>query len=163
MDHSKAITIFEEIQARPYSLSLKSGNPCNNCYYKGVELLQKLGEIGYTVRGRGGVTYWDEAIFGKEILSLFPDDLMTTHFYTEIFLNDKWRIIDPSFQPSLEQYGLTIGSWENGKSCFPLTKIFTQEELHEYLKDWLDTDYQNDFFERGRPAWVALNQWFAGK
>lgn len=163
MDHSQAIKIFEEIQARPYNLSLEAGEPCNNCYFKGVELLQELGELGYTVRGRGGVTYWDENVFGKEIINLLPDNFIITHFYMEICLDNKWRILDPSYQPSLEKYGLTVGSWENGKSCFPLTKFFTQEEFHEYLKEWRDKDYQNDFFERGRPVWEALNKWFVDK
>lgn len=163
MDHAQAIKIFEEIQERPYGLSLEPEESCNNCYFKGVELLQRLGELGYTVRGRGGATYWDENVFGKEIVDLIPNDFMITHFYMEIYLDDKWRIIDPSFQPSLAQYGLTIGSWENGQSCFPLTKAFTQEEFHNYLEEWRDQDYQKDFFKRGRPAWEAINKWFEGK
>lgn len=161
MDHSQAIEIFKEIQARPYDLSLEAGESCNNCYFKGIELLQKLGELGYAVRGRGGVTYWDENIFGKEITDLIPTDFMITHFFMEIYLDNEWRILDPSYQTTLEKYGLTTGSWQNGKSCFPLTKIFTQEEFHDYLKIWRNQEYQNDFFKRGRPAWEALNVWFA--
>jgi len=166
MDHSKAIAIFEEIQGRPYDLSLNAGDSCNNCYFKGIELLKKLGELGelgYAVRGRGGETFWDEKIFGADITNLIPDDFLITHFFVEIFLNNEWRIIDPSYQPSLAQYGLTIGSWENGASCFPLTKIYSQEDFLAYQDEWYDKKYQNDFFERGRPAWEALNVWFEGK
>lgn len=163
MDHSKAIKIFQAIQARPYNLSLEPGSPCNNCYFKGIELLKRLGEIGYSVRGRGGATYWDKAIFGDEIISLIPDDFLITHFFIEIFLEEEWRILDPSFQTSLGEYGLPIGSWDNGLSCFPLTKIYSQEEFISYQEEWYAENYQSDFFDRGKPAWQALNQWFAGK
>jgi hypothetical protein len=163
MDHSEAISVFEDIQARPFNVSLVSGEPSNNCYFKGIELLQRLGEMGYAVRGRCGESYWDEKIFGKEITNLIPEDLMTTHFYTEIYLNDKWNILDPSVQPSLEKYGFTIGSWENGKSCFPITKLYTQSEYQKYRKEWFNDDYQKDFFDRGLPLRKALNEWFASR
>jgi len=163
MDHSKAISIFKEIQSRPYSLSLDAGEVSNNCYFKGIELLKRLGELGYAVRGRGGETFWDENIFGREITDLIPDDFLITHFYIEIYLDTEWRILDPSYQPSLEKYGLTIGSWENGESCFPLTKIYSQDDFLAYQNEWYDKSYQHDFFERGRPAWEALNAWFAEK
>ncbi|MEM9470032.1 MAG: hypothetical protein AAF988_07695 [Pseudomonadota bacterium] len=112
------------------------------------------------MRGRGAETYWEPNIFGDEITSLIPDDFLITHFYVEILLENEWRILDPSFQLSLEKEGLTIGSWDNGKSCFPLTKIYTQEEFHAYQKEWFNKEYQDDFFERGRDAWIALNKWF---
>ena len=88
---------------------------------------------------------------------------MTTHFYVEIYLDDKWHILDTSFQPSLKKYGLTIGAWENGKSCFPITKLYTQSEYQEYRQDWFDEAYQKDFFDRGLPLWKALHQWFLEK
>lgn len=163
MDHSLAISVFKEIQARPYRTSLSPNEPADNCYFKGIELLQKLGTLGYTVRGRVADTYWDENIFPKEIIDLEPQGFPDTHFFVEIFLGDQWRVIDPSFQPSLEQYGLTIGSWENGKSCFPLTKIYTQEESITYQKKWFSESFQRKIYEMRRPFWVALNQWFEGK
>ena len=123
-------------------------------------MLQRLGEMGYAVRGRCGESYWDEDIFGKEIIELIPEGLMTTHFYTKIYLDDEWHILDPSFQPSLSKHGLTIGSWKNGKSCFPITKLYTQSEYQEYRKDWFNEAYQKDFFERGLPLWKALHEWF---
>ncbi len=161
MDHSEAIAVFEEIQARPFNVSLVSGEPSNNCYFKGIELLQRIGEMGYAVRGRCGESYWDENIFGKNVIDLIPENLMTTHFYVEIYLNDEWRILDTSFQPSLAKYSLNIGSWENGTSCFPITKLYTQEEYQVYRQNWFDKEYQKDFFERGLPLWKALNIWFS--
>lgn len=161
MDHSWAKDIFLEIQARPYSCLAETPEaPCNNCFYKGRELIQRLAILGYAVRGRVGETTWHAGNIPKYISDLLPKDMLVTHFYPEIFLDNKWRIIDPSFQPSLEKYDLTIGSWENGKSCFPLQKIYTQEESIAYQKMWFNPEYQKEFFERGGKCWTALNTWF---
>lgn len=160
MNHDWAKEVFLDIQARPYTLSTQAGEESNNCYFKGIELLQRLGIMGYTVRGRVGETYWDPAVFSKEIVDLMPPDILTTHFYTEILLDNSWRILDPSFQPSLVKYGLTIGSWDGGECCFPITKLYFHAESIQYQKQWFDHDYQKDFFDRGGPCWRALNEWF---
>ena len=162
MNHDLAKSIFSEIQARPYSLSLAAGAPSNNCYYKGIELLQRLGILGYTVRGRVGETYWDRNIIPTSILDLLPADIHVTHFYCEVQIDGQWRIVDPSFQPTLKKMGFNIGAWEGtAQSCFPITKLYTQEESIAYQQQWFDPSYQRDFFERGLPCWRALNDWFA--
>lgn len=162
MDHSRAKEVFQEIQARPYSMSLQSRQPSNNCYYKGIELLQRLGVLGYTVRGRVGETYWDPKIVPAEILALLPADILVTHFFVEAQVEGQWKIVDPTFQPALLKYGFTIGSWEGTSSpCFPITKLYSQEESIAYQQKWFDLDYQKDFFARGGPCWKALDVWFA--
>lgn len=161
MNDVLAKRIFEEIQARPYNIGLTPQDRPHNCYFKGIELLQRLGILGYTVRGRVGETYWDEAIFGREITDLLSADILTTHFFVEIYQNDTWRALDPSFQPQLSKYGLTIGTWENGKHCFPITKLYTQEESIAYQEKWFNPQLQQDFFKRGGPTWSALQKWFA--
>ena len=163
MDHSVAIKIFEDIQRRPYRLALEPDQPAQNCYFKGVELLQKLGILGYGVRGRVAETYWDAEIFGIEAVSLIPDDLTVTHFFVEVLIDGQWRLLDPSFQPNLKQYGLTIGGWDSNQSCFPLTKIYTQEESLNYQLQWSDETHRDDFFNKGLPAWKAIDAWFKDK
>lgn len=162
MDDSWAKNIFLEIQERPYDcLPLTPNDDCNNCFYKGRELIQRLAILGYTVRGRVAETTWHTDIIPTEISNLLPKNILVTHFYTEIYQDGKWRIIDPSFQPSLEKYGFTIGSWDNGESCFPLIKIYSQEESIAYQKMWFNEDYQKEFFGKGGACWKALNEWFA--
>ncbi|MCB1537807.1 MAG: hypothetical protein H6865_00315 [Rhodospirillales bacterium] len=160
MDHARGKEIFAQIQARPYSLSTVPGVPSDNCYFKGVELLQRLGVLGYAVRGRVGETYWDDRIFPPEIVALLPADILTTHFFVEALIDGAWRALDPSFQPGLAKYGLTIGSWDNGLVCFPVTRLYTQEESIAYQQKWFDPEYQKDFFERGGACWRALDVWF---
>ncbi len=162
MNHSRARQIFEEIQARPYSLSPAPNIPSNNCYYKGTELIQRLGGIGYTLRGRCGETYWDPQIIPEDIVNLLPKDIQVTHFFPEVLIDGVWRIIDPTFQPSLAKYGFTIGAWEGtSKPCFPITKLYSHEKQLAYCDEWFAPDYARDFFERGGPCWKALDAWFA--
>lgn len=161
MDHTRAKKIFEEIQARPYRLSM-AGEPSNNCFFKGSELLQKLGILGYAVRGRVGETFWDKNIVPAEIVDLLPADIQVTHFYPEVLMDGNWRIVDPSFQPDLGKFGFQIGAFEGTeKPCFPITRLYTQEESVSYQEKWFDPAYQKDFFERGGPCWQALDKWFA--
>ena len=161
MDHQIAKDVFLEIQKRPYSISLFPNETCDNCYYKGIELIQRLAVLGYTVRGRIGETYWDPNIIPKEILSLMPSDLLNTHFLVEIFIDDKWMILDTSFQKSLSKYGFTIGSWgRDSQSCFPITKLYSQEESIAYQQSFFDPKTLEELFNKARPFYKELNKWF---
>lgn len=160
MDHSLAKAAFEEIQARPYGLSDKPGEVSNNCYFKGIELLQRLGIMGYTVRGRIGEMRWPSELLPAHIMALLPKDVLSTHFFVEIYQDGKWRILDPSFQPALEKCGLPICTWGNGVCCCDITKLYTQEESLAYQANWFDPDYQKNFFKKAGPFWKALNTWF---
>ena len=163
MDHSQAIEIFKEIQARPYQVSTEYDVPANNCYFKGIELMQKLAVLGYTVRGRIAETYWDDKVIPKEILSLTPKDYEVTHIVTEIEIDGEWRFLDPSYQLDLGKHGLTTGSWENGQSCFPITKLFSQEESITYQKLWSGEDKIKAYFKNCFDFHTALNKWFASR
>lgn len=57
MNHDLAISVFEEIRNRPYAWSVQKDVHANNCYFKGIEVLQRLGSFGYAVRGCVGETY----------------------------------------------------------------------------------------------------------
>ena len=160
MDHTEAITIFNEIRSRPYGIAVKEGEACHNCFYKGVELLQKLSILGYAVRGRIGESYWDKDLIPANVLALIPEDIILTHFFTEIYMDGAWRALDPSFQTSLSNYGFTVGTWDNGQVCFPITKLYDQSVASKYLRHWSKPEIIKDYFNRGGAAWRALNDYF---
>lgn len=160
MKHRKARQIFEEIQGRPYRVAVAPDIVANNCYYKGQELLQRLALLGYAVRGRVCETFWDPQVFPQDIVDLHPDDILSTHFYVEVLVDDEWRIIDPSFQPALAQYGFTIGSWEGTPTpCFPAVKIYSDVEMAQYQRLWRSPGYMENYFQRCQDFLSRMNAW----
>ena len=158
MDHSYAIGIFKEIQARPYGLCLSPGVPANNCFFKGTELLRKLGTLGYTVRGRVCDTYWDKNILPAAAVDLLPTHMPCTHFFTEVMVDGEWTIADASLQPSMAKHGFTIGSFgKGGESCFPVTKLYSPEETIACTKDWDDPAYTKNLYAEWVAGWSAIN------
>jgi hypothetical protein len=160
MDHSLAKTIFEEIRERPYSVSESADSVCNNCYYKGMELLQRLGALGYIVRGRLGETYWDSKIIPQEIVDLYPTEFPCLHFFVEINDNEIWRYLDPSIESGLAKYGFPVADWDGSNApCFPITKLYSQEEVLRFFKTWEDPAYVSAYFDRASPFFIRFNQW----
>lgn len=161
MGHAEAKAIFEEIRARPYRVSVTSDEVCNNCYFKGIELMQRLEALGYRVRGRLGETYWDRLIFPAEILALWPADIGVTHFFVEVEIDSAWRTLDPSLQPGMEQHGFTVCEFDDGGVCFAITKLYNEEETRDYHVKWADELLVAEYFDRAGPALRAMNAWFA--
>ncbi len=161
--HAVARRIFEEIRERPYAVSVEAGVAANNCYYKGIELLQRLGCLGYAVRGCTAETFWDETLIPPEIHKLYPPKHLVTHFYVEAEIDGAWRILDPSFDPVLEKAGFRIGQWDSRTiACFTLTKIYDQKEQIAYTEMWNDPVYAVSYFLEAGPFLRAFNTWLDG-
>lgn len=160
MKHDQARAIFEDIRARPYGVAEVQGAACHNCYYKGIELLQRLGILGYAVRGRIGEVDWRELPLPPEVLGLVPDGMDSTHFWVEVCEDGVWRALDASFQPGLAVRGLRIGEWDNGATCFTITKLYSQEEVAAYFDKWADPALEAAEFARAGAFFRAVNRWF---
>ncbi len=160
MAHETARRIFEEIRSRPYRVSDKIGMPADNCYFKGVELLQRLGVLGYAVRGRVGETRWDRTIIPDRIVDLYPARFLVTHFYVEAEIEGAWRILDPSFDPALRKAGFRIAEWDGENApCFDMVKVHSQEEAVAYQAMWNDPVYALGYFEQAGAFLTELNAW----
>jgi hypothetical protein len=159
MEHQAARTIFEEIRSRPYAWSTEIGKPASNCYFKGIELLQRLGILGYTVRGRIGETYLDTKI-PEEVRVLYPSEFQLTHFWVEVQLAEVWRTLDASYDPGLAYAGFNVNDWDSNQTCFQITKTYTQQEAIAYQSTWNDPGYARSYFEAVRPCATALNNWY---
>lgn len=160
MNHDAARAIFNEIRDRPYGVSSAQGVAYNNCYYKGIELLQRLGILGYTVRGQIGIAYWNPALFPADVLALMPADFPGTHFWCEVTLDGTWVPLDPSFDPPLARTGLPVREFGDGKLCFEITKTFTQDENITYKKEWADPQRVAAYYASSTPFLAALNAFF---
>jgi hypothetical protein len=154
-----ARAIFEEIRNRPYAWSSQIDKPANNCYFKGIELLQRLGALGYAVRGRVGETFLDTVI-PEEIRLLYPTEFQLTHFWVEVLLNDIWHTLDASYDPGLASAGFNVNEWDSNRTCFEITKTYTQEEAIAYHDVWSDPEYARSYFKAVGPCAMALNEWY---
>lgn len=161
MNHDAARNVFNELRARPYAVSQTPGTRAENCYFKGTELLQRLGALGYAVRGCVAETYWDPELFPAELLALEPKDFQTTHFWCEAELDGKWTPLDPSFDPALAAHGFTVSEFGDGQLCFPATRHFTHEENIAYQAVWSDPDYAQRYFAASAAFLAGLNAFFA--
>ena len=159
MYHEAAKAIFCEIRNRPYAWSTTYGLPANNCYFKGTELLQRLGAIGYTVRGKVRETYLDEKI-PTEIKNQYPSQFLLTHFWVEVFLENMWHTLDASYDPGLQRIGFIVNGWESNQTCFDITKVCTQEETVSYAVEWHSEEYAQRYFSAIYPCATSLNAWF---
>jgi hypothetical protein len=159
MEHQTARTIFEEIRNRPYAWSTEIGKPANNCYFKGVELLQRLGVLGYAVRGRVGETYLDTKT-PEAIRALYPSEFQLTHFWVDVLLGDVWHTLDASYDPGLASAGFDVNDWNSNRTCFQITKAYTQQETIAYQHVWGDPEYARSYFEAVGPCAAALNSWY---
>lgn len=158
MNHDLARRAFEEIRNRPYAWSSELGVSAHNCYFKGSELLQRLGILGYAVRGRVGETRLENYI-PERIHKLYPKEFLLTHFYVEVDIDGIWKILDPSYDPPLCKHGFIVNNWDSNKSCFEIIRLYTQREQIDYQKEWNDPLYSRKYFEAIKPCAIALNEY----
>ncbi len=160
MDHRIALAIFEQIRERPYRVSTSPNIPANNCFFKGLELLQRLGSLGYAVRGRICETFWEGSIFPSEIVVLYPKDLECTHFFIEVEIEGTWRLVDASFPSAMRKVGAFVGEFRGTpRPCFPVRKLYTHEESIQVQTRWQDETYALSYFDRCQPFLISLNRW----
>lgn len=159
LSHRVAEAIFYEIRERPYAWALRSGDEANNCYTKGIELLQRLGVLGYGVRGQVGEISLGEAI-PEKIRVLHPREFLPTHFWVEVLLDGHWCQLDASYDSKLAMAGLAVCEWDSDRTCFEVTRTFRQPEAMAYQMTWKDQAFVEAYFEAVQPFAFALNQWY---
>lgn len=158
--HEDAKAIFDEIRARPYTVSTAPGVRAENCYFKGTELIERLNALGYKTRSVIGDTYWDAQLLPKQIIGLESPDFQCTHFWCEVELDGKWVALDPSYDPPLAAHGFPVTEFGSGDLCFDILHRYTPDEEAAYMKVWQAPDYAARFFTANGPFLNALNDYF---
>jgi hypothetical protein len=153
--------IFEEVRDQPYRLSLFAGDLAPNCALKGTQLIERLGSLGFGVRGRVADFLWENTPLPKEIVSLYPTDLEVTHFFVEILIDDDWRQLDASWDSGLEKCGFPIATWDGINSPgIKLERIYGFEEQASYLKLCANRAYAEKYFTKAADFLREANKWF---
>lgn len=152
--------IYADIRDIPYQLGMAPGDNAPNCLTKGLMLIEKLAMNGLTVRGRIGEFDWATTPFPAEVVKLWPQDIAATHFFVEVFEDNTWRPLDPSWDAGLAKAGFPLSDW-NGTHCpgIQLTRIYSLEEHAAYLDIWTDPTRTADYYARATPFLTAASAW----
>lgn len=154
--------IFEEIRDRPYRGAIYPEKAWN-CYHKGTELLGKLAILGFPVRARIVEIDWQDTPVPKNILALIPEGSYETHFHVEIFMDDEWKLLDPSWNKSFaKKFNLPYSKFgADNESCFKIINVLDeQKQAYHYTSHWLhQRDTNTEYFYAYKKFIVALNKW----
>lgn len=154
--------IFEEIRDRPYRVATSAHTPATNCYFKAMELVKPLTTFGYELRGKLGEIDWADTPCPQHILALRKPNVIDTHFYLEILLDGRWKILDPSWNKSFAlKHSLPYSEFgADNTSCFKITKMYDVESQTAYAWGWLhDPSLIEKYIDDMGPFLTGLNQW----
>ncbi len=157
-----ARTIFETIRDEPYALRRATDDRPRNCFYKGLDLIEQLSKLGYGVRGRIGEMDWSKTPAPQSVLALLPNDILSTHFYIEVFRDGTWQLFDPSWEVSMgDKLGVPVSTWDGpNESGFAITKVYTLEEQTAYYEEKMGNPARvQEDLERLMPFFTAFNAW----
>jgi len=128
--------LFSQIRDVPYRIPL-SRNDADDCYNgKAIRLKKLLEENGYEARYVVCEFRWSDLDLPKEILDIPHQDL-STHVYLELKIDEKWVILDPSWDSGLRNI-LPVNDWD-GRSDTTIavkpTETYSLEKSAEIMID----------------------------
>lgn len=107
------IKAFNRIRDTPYRIPLTLSEKDDCCSGKSDRLISILQKHGYRARPRICVFRWNQLPIPRKLLKV-PHESECTHEYVELFLNNKWIVLDATWDKKLSKV-FHINKW-NGKS-----------------------------------------------
>jgi hypothetical protein len=150
---------FKIIRDIPYRIPLNYGEEDNCCSGKSTKLLKVLRDLGFKARYRVCVFLWSDLPLPEDLKKI-PHDEDCTHTYLEVFLNDKWAIVDPVWDKGLKNI-FHINNWD-GRSDTEISlkpvKTFSLEKSLSIMENQTE-EVINDDLSRNKTFYKALNEW----
>jgi len=155
----KAISKFYEIRDIPYHISVSDQEEYNDCEGKNKKLAKALEDLGYKVRFRVGLFYWNVVKLPKEILEI-PHNEDCSHFFIEVTLPDKneWVFVDATWNKELKNAGFIVAEWDGVNQtelAFECYEVLGSEDLRRYLEN---INYEKDLKTNGK-FYEAINKY----
>lgn len=148
---------FEKERDIPYQIPLSQDEKGNSCAGKHARLQAVFEELGLTVRRRICWFNWSSIPLPDEV-TRFLNEKESSHLYLEIFVDDKWHVVDATWDPGLRAVFL-VNDWGNNMEVGVLAnRTLSPEESEAYMKDIEETD-ATDYFERNFEFHQAFNKW----
>jgi len=150
---------FNNIRDIPYRIPLTLGEKDDCCSGKHKLLRDLLIKQGFEVRYRVCSFLWS-SIDLPEKVSNVPHDDNSTHVYLEVLIDDKWTIVDATWDSGIKNI-LKVNKW-NGKSNTKIavepTKIFSPQKSASIMHNEIEEDILNDLKINGE-FYKAFNNW----
>ena len=158
------IALFEKIRDIPYTIEKTLLDPRKDptgilrlnrgsCSPKHYLLGTMYEDLGLKVKYLSYKFTWDDHRF----LKIFPPDLallakdfpILDHFNIELLINNKWTLIDASFNPELKQLGFSIN--ENWDGLKGQDNAFTALDRKEHPTAWDCASYMQQERDKTSP------------
>lgn len=139
------IDAFNKIRDIPYRIPLTLEEESCNCSGKSIKLREFFDHKWYISRYRICTFKWSDMNL-PEAITKIPHQDDSTHVYIELFMNNKWINIDPTWDDSLSPtFKISIWDWMNStmiavnpRELFDDTSsksIMENQDNNEVLKD----------------------------
>ena len=155
----KKIDHFNQIRDIPYRIPVDSNEEDCCCNGKAKRLKEFFEQEGLEVRYRVCTFRWSDLGLPEEVKKLIVEDL-STHVYLEVLINEKWIIVDPTWDKGLDQI-LPVNDWDgvgDTKIAVPVLETYDLEQSEKIMTcqapdpGTADTN-KNTAFE------IAFNDW----
>ena len=153
------ISIFNKIRDLPYKIpvSLKEEDFC--CSGKAIFLKNVLEEQGYKIRYRVCSFSWTSINLPEKVFNIPHEDL-STHVYLEILIDNKWIIMDATWDSKLNKI-FDINNWDNktnNKIAVEPIETFTPEKSLDIMENIDEKEILDDLKINGE-FYKAFNDW----
>lgn len=74
-------------------------------------------------------------------------------------IDNEWMRLDTSFNSKMSAHGFRVYDFEHAeKTCFDLTKFYTQEDALLLQEKWLSLEYVESYFNDNAKFLTCLNE-----
>ena len=150
---------FNNIRDIIYELPTNINNKDSSCLGKHKKLKQILEGKGLNARYRICSYLWSSMNLPENIVNLVKDD-EATHLYLEFLINEKWVILDATWDCGLRNI-FEVNFWDgknDTKIAVEPIKIFTSEESNKIINEISEQDVLDDL-NKNLDFKIAFNNW----
>jgi len=160
MKNINLVKEFKKIRDISYKIPLSLMDSDDSCSGKHISLFKKIREAGYNVRYKVCTFLWSDLNL-PENLKIIPHENECTHSYLEVKIGNKWKIVDATWDKSLEGL-LPVNDWD-GKSdtvvAVPVQKCFSPEKSAKIMQKSLEEQSIIDDLKKNGDFYKAFNEW----
>jgi hypothetical protein len=159
LEMKNIIEAFKTIRDMPYKIPLALDEKDVCCSGKHKMLKDLFAKKGLEARYRICSFLWS-SIDLPEKVSRIPHNDNSTHVWLEVFINNKWVVVDATWDSGLKKI-FHVNEWDGRSNTEPAVKpieIFSPQKSEDIISGESDEDIVNDLEINGE-FYKAFNGW----